>query len=88
MPEIIHALELAQRGQLPAALEILHRFQTSKSLIGLSAMVNLHRITHQWEQLLAWHDRDSRQLERHPQLLAAFLRARGETGDLRGLVQF
>ncbi|MGD1083367.1 MAG: rhomboid family intramembrane serine protease [Verrucomicrobiota bacterium] len=87
MPQIVHALDLAQRGQAPAALEILNRFQTAKSLTGLTAMVNLCRITHQWERLLAWHDRDSPQLERHPQLLVAFLRARGETGDLRGLVE-
>ena len=86
-PEIVHALDLAQRGELPAAVGILNRFQNVKSLIGLAAVANLYRITNQWEQLLAWQDRHFQDLDRHPQLLPTALRARGETGDLAGLVE-
>ena len=86
-PEIVHALDLAQRGELPEAVGILNRFQNVKSLMGMAAMINLYRITNQWEELLAWQARHHREVDRYPQLLAAFLRARGETGDLRGLVE-
>lgn len=86
-PEIIHALELAQKGEFTPAVEALKRLQGVKSLMGLAAAANLYRITNQWEELLAWHERNLQEIERHPQLLPVLLRARGETGDLRGLVE-
>ena len=54
MPQIIHALELAQKGELAAASETLDGFQDVKSMAGLTAMMNLYRITSRWEELLAW----------------------------------
>ena len=86
-PEIIRALELAQQGDLSAASEVLRRFQGAQSLIGLAAVANLYRLTNQWEQLLAWERQLPGGLERYPQLLSVSLRAYGETGDRRGLVQ-
>ncbi len=86
-PEIVRALDLAQRGELPAAVEILNRFQNVKTLMGMAAVINLYRLTNQWDDLLAWQARHQQEVDRHPQLLAAVLRARGETGDLRGLVE-
>lgn len=88
MPKIIHALELAQKGELTAASEILDRFQEVKSMIGLTAMINLYRITNRWDELLAWHSRHREEFERNPSLLQVVLRALGETGDVRGLVRF
>jgi rhomboid protease GluP len=87
-PRVIHALELAQRGDITAASEALQRFQNVKSLIGLVAVVNLYRITNQWEELLVWQASHPQEIERYPQLLPALLRARGETGDVRGMVEF
>ncbi len=46
----------------------------------------LYRITNQWDELIAWETQHREALERFPQLLHTLLRARGETGDLRGLV--
>ena len=86
-PQVIRALELAQEGDLAAATEALRRFQQSKSLIGLAAVAHLYRLTNQWEELLAWEAQNRERLERHAQLLPIVLRAHGETGDLRGLVQ-
>ena len=86
-PQIVRAVDLAQRGELPAAMEALKRFQDAPSVIGLTAMPVLYRITGQWEELFAWEVRHSREIERMPQLLHVRLRARGETGDLRGLVE-
>src|SRR4051812_46426407 len=51
-PEIIRALSMAQRGEMSGAIEILRRFQGTKSLIGLAAITNLYRLTNQWEELL------------------------------------
>ena len=87
LPEIVHALELAQQGELAAASEMLNRFQNVTSLIGLSAIANLYRITNQWEEFLAWQSRHPRELARHSQLLPIILRTRGEVGDVRGLVE-
>jgi len=86
-PQIIHALDLAQRGEMDEAVAILQRFQNVKSLMGTAAMINLYRLTDQWKELLAWHARYSEEIDRHPQLLPTVLRALGETGDLRGLVE-
>ncbi len=87
LPEIMRALELAQQGDLTAASETLKRFRELKSVVGLAAIINLYRITNQWEELLAWTASHSQQMDRYPQLLPSMLRARGETGDVRGLVE-
>src|SRR5262249_30542085 len=84
-PGIIRALDLAQQGDLHTASETLQRFQGAKSVLGLAAVTNLFRITNQWEELLAWQARNSKELERHPQMLPVLLRAHGETGDVKGL---
>ena len=87
LPKIVHALELAQRGELTAASAVLGQFQEVKSPTGLGAILCLYRITSQWEELLAWQARHQQELERQPQFLSILLRARGETGDVRGLVE-
>ena len=87
LPKIVHAFELAQQGEFTAASETLRQFQEVKSLTGRAAIVNLYRITGQWEELLAWHSRYPGHIERDPALLSAILRAHGETGDVRGLVE-
>ena len=88
LPKIIHALELAQKGDLKAASETLNRFQEVKSIIGFAAIINLYRITNRWDELLAWHSRHQEEIQRNPHLFPAVLRALGETGDVRGLVEF
>jgi rhomboid protease GluP len=87
LPKIVHALELAQRGELTAASAVLGQFQEVKSPTGLGAILCLYRITSQWEELLAWQARHQQELERQPQFLSILLRARGETGDVGGLVE-
>jgi rhomboid protease GluP len=87
LPEIIRALELAQRGELTGAQEILKRFQDVKSVIGLAAVTNLYQLTNQWEELWDWQTRNLPAIERHPSFLPSLLRAKGETGDVRGLIE-
>ena len=86
-PEIVHALELAQQGETAAALATPERFKGAKSLIARAAMPNLYRITGQWEEMILWETQHRQELEKVPHLLNSFLRARGETGDVRGLVE-
>ena len=86
-PEIMRALILAQQGKLSGALEILEKFRDNKSAIGVAAVANLYRITNQWEEFLHWEREHQEAIGRHPQLLPTLLRARGETGDWRGLVE-
>jgi rhomboid protease GluP len=84
-PEIVRGLELAQRGELSRAVEVLSRFEESRSIVGLVAIASLYRITGRWEQLMSW-EAEHRRLEPHPQLLPVLLRACGETGDVSGMV--
>ena len=84
--EIVGALELAQQGNLTVATETLRRFQGTKGLPGLASVINLYKITNQWEELLLWQGQHALQLKRYPQFLPLLLRAYGETGDLRGMV--
>ncbi len=86
-PEIFRALELAQRGDLNSATETLRRFQATKSVLGLAAITNLYRLTNKWEELFVWLKQHQTELERHSQLLPVLLRAHGENGDLRGMVE-
>jgi rhomboid protease GluP len=81
-PDFVRAFGLAHRGDFSAAKELLQRHQGTPSLVSLTAAVNLYRLTHEWEELLAQHQSE---LERHPQFLPVLLRAHGETGDLSGL---
>ncbi len=83
---IIHAVALAQRGELNAARSMLERFEGTRSVIGLVGIANLYRITSRWEEFRNWEARHHPEFERHPQLLPLLLRARGETGDWQGLV--
>ena len=80
LPEIIHALELAQQGELTAASETLGPFQHAKSSISVSAIVIMYRITNQWEELLAWHSRHREEMERQPTLVPTLLPALLRTG--------
>ena len=86
-PEIVRALGLAHAGDFPAAIEILRRFQSAKSSIGVAAIANLYRLANQWEELLAWQKQYPADLEGRTQLLPLLLRAHGETGVLRGLAE-
>jgi rhomboid protease GluP len=87
LPAIVHALDLAQQGQLAAASQTLNRFQKVESPVGLSAIMNLFRIMNQWEEFLAWQSRHPQIVARHPQFLPILLRTLGEVGDVRGMVE-
>jgi rhomboid protease GluP len=85
-PRIVHALELAQNGDMAAAVQILDRYREIKSMVGITARVHFYWLTDDWAGFLKWHE-EHREIVRHqPQLLSFLLRAKGETGDVRGMV--
>ena len=85
-PRILNAIRLAEAGQFDPAAEILKRYKTSKSQTDLWVVASLFRVTGQWEDMLAWEAQRTQALERAPELMPYLLRARGETGDVAGLV--
>ena len=86
-PRITHALELAKQGDIESAKKILNEFRDATSPGRITAIVNFYRITHQWEELLAWIKQQPGNAERDPAFVPTMLRARGEVGDVRGLVE-
>ena len=85
-PEIMHALDFAQSGEVSGALEIFKRHQSAESPTALTARTHFYRLTGQWHEFLAWNAQHREPFDRHPHFLHALLRARGETGDLQGLI--
>jgi rhomboid protease GluP len=86
-PEVIRALMLAQQGAFEAANEMIERLRPVKSLAAFTAVTQLYRATGEWEEFLAWESENSAELRSYPSFLSAMLRARGETGDLRGMAE-
>lgn len=86
-PKILHAICLAEAGQLDPALEMLKRYQTNKSWTGLWAVAALCRVTGRWEDMIAWEAERTKELERASEFVPYLLRARGETGDVAGLIE-
>lgn len=87
-PELLRALELAQRGAVDEAAKIFERHQASETALGRVAAMHLFRLTGRWPELLAWIDGKlaPRERERDVNVILMRLRALGETGDLGGLL--
>ena len=86
-PEIVHGLELAQRGDIAGAEQIFTRLQDATTQRGLAATMLLFRLRDQWREAVEWQVANAAALSRHPLVLPHMLRARGEAGDLRGLIE-
>jgi rhomboid protease GluP len=86
-PRIARALELAKQGDIESAKKILYEFRDVTSPGGATAIVSFYRITHQWEELLTWMKQQPGAVEGDPAFAPTILRARGEVGDVRGLVE-
>lgn len=86
--EILHALELVDRGATEQARAILDRYRASDTALARMAMVLCFRVENQWDELLAWcRARDLDPLvTRDVSILTSAIRALGETGDLNGLL--
>ena len=85
-PQIIHALALAQAGNVDSAVKILDQHRTPSGILSLTTAPALFRLTDQWEQMLVWERENQAQIDTVPQLLHSRLRARAEIGDISGMV--
>ena len=88
VPELMRAMELAQRGEQTAALGIYRRVEERGGMDALLAAAQSFRITNRWEEFMEWR-RDNLgvdMLHQHPALLPLVLRGFGETGDPNGMV--
>ncbi len=83
-PQLLEAMERAQAGQLPAALDLLARTRTDNSRAARTATVYTYALTENWEGLVQWCRRDLR-MTTEPEIRALYLRALGETGALEDL---
>jgi rhomboid protease GluP len=88
-PKLLHSLEMAQKGNMARAREILDQYQDIRTPSGRYATVTLYKIDCQWEALLRWmqDSLDEKVFQKDRDLMMNYLRALGETGDLNGLVQ-
>ncbi len=84
---VLDALDLAHRGQVTRAIEILDSVPVDSGLFVL-ARATRFRLLAAWQELIDWVERElgATRAARHPELFPHLLRARGEVGDLSGLV--
>src|SRR5207248_8480015 len=89
-PRVWHALDLAERGEVERASEILKNISHSQSPLAASATGYWYRIQARWEEALAWaRVRVASTVSRRDvNLMALLLRALGETGELRAMLGF
>jgi rhomboid protease GluP len=87
--QILHGMALARSGNLVAARELLNPDRGLKTAVDRSAVVLWYSINADWVGLLAWlRGRVSESVWRNsPDLMAHYLRALGETGEIEDLLQ-
>ena len=85
---ILHALELAQRGEAGTALNLLARIGPNDTRAGRQAIAQSFRIRGDWTGLLTWCRGNIPRvgLGENPALLPLYFRALGETGSRDELV--
>lgn len=88
-PKLLHSLEMARKGNIEYAREILSHYQDIRTPSGRYATMMLYKMDCQWDALLRWiqDNFDEKVFQKDRDLMMNYLRALGETGDLNGLVQ-
>jgi rhomboid protease GluP len=86
--QLIRGLQLGHEGRVDEAAELLARYSKGDSALSRFAVIHGHRLLQRWRELAAWlMDAVGRgELERHASLRAPYLRALGESGALRALL--
>ena len=83
---LIDAVALTARGDEDGAVAVLEPLCRLGNIIGQRANLLRCRLTQSWAEILAWSAANPGMVERDVELLAAVLRALGETGDTAGMV--
>ncbi len=88
LPRFLKALVEARRGDRAQAHQVLDTLGERTSTLVMPLLLELYRVTARWEECLGWirGTKLRSQLDRDPGLGLAYLRALGETGQLRDLV--
>lgn len=85
-PTAVDAMELAFRGDLPAADAMFEQLRQSDSAMASSAFMMLCLLRQRWEDLLAWAAVHPAAVARDTSVFVGVIRALGETGDVAGLI--
>jgi rhomboid protease GluP len=87
----LHAMAIAERGEIETAIAKLQNLQThAPARIARLAAIHARRLTNDWRGLLDYihHNIDANKLVRENNLLPMYIRALGETGQLEEMLQF
>ena len=84
-PRLFEAMELSQKGDLAGAAEILAPYRSSRAPLARNATAHLFRMQGDWAELLEWIRTEGIEPDKHPGIVAHYLRALGETGQLNEL---
>lgn len=87
-PRYLHAMELAQAGQLPEAEAKLFPFSQSKSLMSMVARCQISRFRGDWQVILDWMTQETPKatVMSSTSLMATYLMALGETNRLNEMI--
>src|SRR6478672_11635646 len=88
-PVLLKALSMGQRGEMEQAMQLLNRYQSTKTQIGRSASAFIYRMGASWEEYLLWLRENFTESEifQDADLATYYLRSLGEVGDLNRLLQ-
>ena len=87
-PHLLNGLELAQKGRLAEANQILGQYQTQETATGKTARALLYRISAQWDDALIWTSQFvESELLKDATIAPVYLRSLGETGNLNALLE-
>jgi rhomboid protease GluP len=78
--ELLGALDLAQRGDLPSALNLLSSLAKKETNVGRQAIIQGFRLRRDWAGLLEWGRMAQRSIQDDVVAQPIYLRAVGETG--------
>jgi rhomboid protease GluP len=81
------ALEMAHRGEIDAARQVLEEYKTETDWFGRLSCACLYRLDHQWGEYRLWFENERDERDDLPELdnVVYYLRSLGETGDLNGM---
>jgi rhomboid protease GluP len=88
-PRLLHAWELALKGEFAAAEKIFEQLPGDESAWGREARINLLRLKGDWKQIFEWSQQEEgkKLVQDDPTSLSVYLRALGEMGQLELLLQ-
>lgn len=88
-PQLLHALDLGQRGAIAEATTILNHYKTLSTPSGRYATTTLYQMDGRWSEMLVWLQDNLSEggLRKDIDMLLCYMRSLGETGDLNSLLQ-